>query len=165
MDYTPGILSLKGRHGQAIPSTLARQLALYVVIYSPIQMAADLPEHYEQHREAFRFIEDVAVDWDDTRVLDGEVGDYVTIARKDRNSRNWFLGSITDEHGRSLPVPLSFLEAGVRYRAEIYRDGDGADYQSNPFAFKRETREVTSADTLTVVLAPGGGQAIRFSPM
>jgi alpha-glucosidase len=165
MDYTPGILSLKGRHGQAIPSTLARQLALYVVIYSPIQMAADLPEHYEQHREAFRFIEDVAVDWDDTRVLDGEVGDYVTIARKDRHSRDWFLGSITDEHGRSLPVPLSFLEPGVRYRAEIYRDGEGADYQSNPLAFMRETRQVTSADTLTIVLAPGGGQAIRFTPL
>ncbi|WP_426354080.1 glycoside hydrolase family 97 protein [Stenotrophomonas maltophilia] len=165
MDYTPGILSLKGRHGQAIPSTLARQLALYVVLYSPIQMAADLPEHYLQHREAFRFIEDVAVDWEQSRVLDGEVGDYVTIVRRDRNSRDWFLGSITDEHGRVLPVSLGFLEPGVRYRAEIYRDGDGADFRSNPFAFKRETREVTSADALTLVLAPGGGQAIRFTPL
>ena len=165
MDYTPGILSLKGRHGQPIPSTLARQLALYVVLYSPIQMAADLPEHYLQHREAFRFIEDVAVDWETTQVLDGEVGDYVTVVRRDRNSRDWFLGSITDEHGRQLPVPLGFLEPGVRYRAEIYRDGDGADYRSNPFAFQRETREVTSADRLTLLLAPGGGQAIRFTPL
>lgn len=165
MDYTPGILSLKGRHGQAIPSTLARQLALYVVLYSPIQMAADLPEHYLQHREAFRFIEEVAVDWEQSRVLDGEVGDYVTIVRRDRNSRDWFLGSITDEHGRVLPVPLGFLEPGVRYRAEIYRDGEGADFRSNPFAFARETREVTSADALTLVLAPGGGQAIRFTPI
>ncbi|TQM07226.1 alpha-glucosidase [Stenotrophomonas maltophilia] len=165
MDYTPGILSLKGRHGQAIPSTLARQLALYVVLYSPIQMAADLPEHYLQHREAFRFIEDVAVDWEQSRVLDGEVGDYVTIVRRDRNSRDWFLGSITDEHGRVLPVPLGFLEPGLRYRAEIYRDGEGADFRSNPFAFARETREVTSADALTLVLAPGGGQAIRFTPI
>ncbi len=165
MDYTPGILSLKGRHGQAIPSTLARQLALYVVLYSPIQMAADLPEHYLQHREAFRFIEDVAVDWEQSRVLDGEVGDYVTIVRRDRNSRDWFLGSITDEHGRVLPVSLGFLEPGVRYRAEIYRDGEGADFRSNPFAFTRETREVTSADLLTLVLAPGGGQAIRFTPL
>ncbi|MBN4960232.1 glycoside hydrolase family 97 protein [Stenotrophomonas maltophilia] len=165
MDYTPGILSLKGRHGQAIPSTLARQLALYVVLYSPIQMAADLPEHYLQHREAFRFIEDVAVDWEQSRVLDGEVGDYVTIVRRDRNSRDWFLGSITDEHGRVLPVSLGFLEPGVRYRAEIYRDGEGADFRSNPFAFMRETREVTSADALTLVLAPGGGQAIRFTPV
>ena len=165
MDYTPGILSLKGRGGQAIPSTLARQLALYVAIYSPIQMAADLPEHYLQHREAFRFIEDVAVDWDDSRVLNGEVGDYVTIVRKDRHSRDWFLGSITDEHGRVLPVSLGFLEPGVRYRAEIYRDGDGADFRRNPFAFVRDTREVTSADALTLVLAPGGGQAIRFTPL
>lgn len=165
MDYTPGILSLKGRHGQAIPSTLARQLALYVVLYSPIQMAADLPEHYLQHREAFRFIQDVAVDWEQSRVLDGEVGDYVTIVRRDRNSRDWFLGSITDEHGRVLPVSLGFLEPGVRYRAEIYRDGEGADFRSNPFAFMRETREVTSADALTLVLAPGGGQAIRFTPI
>jgi alpha-glucosidase len=165
MDYTPGILSLKGRHGQPIPSTLARQLALYVVLYSPIQMAADLPEHYLQHREAFRFIEDVAVDWEQSRVLDGEVGDYVTIVRRDRNSRDWFLGSITDENGRVLPVSLGFLEPGVRYRAEVYRDGDGADFRSSPFAFKRETREVSSTDSLTLVLAPGGGQAIRFTPL
>ncbi len=165
MDYTPGIVSLKGRGGQPIPSTLARQLALYVAIYSPIQMAADLPEHYAQHRQAFRFIEDVAVDWDDSRVLNGEVGDYVTIVRKDRHSRDWFLGSITDENGRVLPVSLGFLEPGVRYRAEIYRDGDGADFRSNPFAFVRDTREVTSADALTLVLAPGGGQAIRFTPL
>ena len=162
MDYTPGVLSLKGRHGQAIPSTLARQLALYVVLYSPIQMAADLPEHYQQHLDAFQFIKDVAVDWEQTRVLDGEVGDFVTIVRRDRNSSDWFLGSITDEHGRVLPVSLGFLEPGVRYRAEIYRDGDSADFRSNPFAFVRETREVTSADQLNLVLGPGGGQAIRF---
>ncbi len=162
MDYTPGILSLKGRNGQAIPSTLARQLALYVVLYSPIQMAADLPDHYLQHREAFQFIKDVAVDWEQTRVLDGEVGDFVTIVRRDRNSGDWFLGSITDEHGRVLPVSLGFLEPGVRYTAEIYRDGDGADFRTTPFAFARETREVTSADQLTLILGPGGGQAIRF---
>ncbi|MDV3468271.1 glycoside hydrolase family 97 protein [Stenotrophomonas sp. C3(2023)] len=162
MDYTPGILSLKGRHGQPIPSTLARQLALYVVLYSPIQMAADLPEHYMAHREAFGFIEDVAVDWEQSHVLNGEIGDYVTFARRDRNSRDWYLGSITDENGRVLPVSLGFLEPGVRYRAEIYRDGPGAHYQDNPFAFVRETREVTSADALTLQLAPGGGQAIRF---
>jgi alpha-glucosidase len=165
MDYTPGIVSLRGRNGQAIPSTLARQLALYVALYSPLQMAADLPEHYEQHRDAFQFIEDVAVDWDETRVLNGEVGDYVTIVRKDRHSRDWFLGSITDEHGRVLPVSLSFLEPGVRYRAQIYRDGDGADFRSNPFAFARETREVSSGDMLELKLAPGGGQAVRFTPL
>jgi alpha-glucosidase len=162
MDYTPGIVSQKGRNGQAIPSTLARQLALYVTLYSPIQMAADLPEHYLQHRDAFRFIEDVPVDWADSRTLDGEIGDYVTIARKDRRSEDWYLGSITDEHGRVLSVPLSFLDPGRRYRAEIYRDGDDADFRTHPFAFARETREVGSADTLALKLAPGGGQAIRF---
>jgi len=164
-DYTPGVVSLKGRHGQSIPSTLARQLALYVVIYSPIQMAADLPEHYREHRDAFQFIKDVAVDWEQTRVLQGEVGDYVTIVRRDRNSRDWFLGSITDEHGRVLPVSLGFLEPGVRYRAEIYRDGEGADFRTRPFAFVRETRTVTASDDMQLVLAPGGGQAIRFTPL
>ncbi|UXA55181.1 glycoside hydrolase family 97 C-terminal domain-containing protein [Xanthomonas prunicola] len=128
-------------------------------------MAADLPEHYLQHRDAFRSIEDVAVDWDQTRTLNGEVGDYVTIARKDRHGREWFLGSITDEHGRLLQAPLGFLEPGVRYTAQIYRDGDGADYLSNPFAFVREEPQVGSTDTMELRLAPGGGQAIRFVPM
>ena len=105
------------------------------------------------------------MDWDQTRALNGEVGDYVTIARKDRNSRDWFLGSITDEHGRLLQVPLGFLEPGVRYRAQIYRDGDDADYVHNPLAFIREERQVSSIDTLELRLAPGGGQAIRFVPM
>ena len=163
MDYTPGILSLQGRH-VPIPSTLAKQLALYVVLYSPIQMVADLPEHYAEHREAFQFIQDVAVDWAETRVLNGEIGDHVTIARKDRNSENWFLGSLTDEHGRMLQVPLSFLTPGQTYRAEIYRDGDDAHYRDHRFAFATEHREVQSSDTLTLRLAPGGGQAIRFVP-
>lgn len=164
-DYTPGVLSLKGKGDTPIPSTLARQLAFYVTIYSPIQMAADLPENYEKHADAFQFIKDVAVDWSDSRVLNGEVGRYVTIARKERNGKNWFLGSITDEQGRDLQVPLTFLDKGKRYRAEIYRDGDGADFKTNPFAFARETKTVTSGDTLTVKLAPGGGQAIRFVPL
>jgi len=168
MDYTPGIVSLQGQHGQPIPSTLARQLALYVTLYSPLQMAADLPEHYAAQPEAFQFIKDVAVDWDETRVLNGEVGDYVTIARKDRHSGEWFVGAITNETGRVLPLDLGFLEAGVDYRAEVYRDGDGAHYDpehGNPFAFVRETRGVTSADRLSIRLAPGGGQAIRLVPL
>jgi alpha-glucosidase len=165
MDFTPGIVSLKGRGGAPIRSTLAKQLALYVVLYSPLQMAADLPEHYLAQPEAFRFIKDVAVDWDTTRVLNGEVGDYATIVRKDRRSDAWFLGSVTDEHGRVLPVSLSFLTPGRRYRAEIYRDGDGAHWRDAPFAFVRETSEVGSADTLTLKLAAGGGQAIRFVPL
>ena len=165
MDFTPGVVSLLGRGGLKFQSTLAKQLAQYVVIYSPIQMAADLPEHYEANPEAFQFIKDVAVDWDTTRVIQGEVGDFVTIARKDRNSETWFLGSVTDEYGRVLKVPLSFLDPRRRYRAEIYRDGDGAHWRDAPFAFVRETREVTSRETLTLKLAAGGGQAIRFVPL
>lgn len=163
MDYTPGIVSLQGRT-HPIPSTLAKQLALYVVLYSPIQMVADLPEHYAKHRDAFQFIKDVAVDWSETRVLNGEIGDYVTIARKDRNSETWFLGSLSDEHGRVLQLPLSFLTPGKTYRAEIYRDGDDAHYRDHRFAFATEQRDVQSSDTLTIRIAPGGGQAIRFVP-
>nr|WP_246387740.1 glycoside hydrolase family 97 protein [Chiayiivirga flava] len=164
MDFTPGVLSLTGRGGARIESTLAKQLANYVVLYSPIQMAADLPHNYERHMDAFRFIVDVPVDWAQTRVLDGAIGDFVTVARKDRNSEDWYLGSVTDEHGRVLPVPLSFLDAGRRYVAQIYRDGDDAHWKTAPFAFAVETREVTSADTLQLRLAAGGGQAIRFTP-
>jgi alpha-glucosidase len=163
MDYTPGIVSLQGRK-QPVQTTLAKQLALYVVIYSPIQMVADLPENYEKQPQAFQFIKDVAVDWDTTRVLNGEVGDYVTIARKARGGDEWFLGSLTDEHGRVLSVPLSFLDAGRTYVAEVYRDGDDAHWRDKPFAFVVEKREVTAADTITLRLAPGGGQAIRFVP-
>jgi len=163
MDFTPGIVSLEGRK-QAIQTTLAKQLALYVVLYSPIQMAADLPENYEKQLDAFRFIRDVAVDWDRTLVLNGEVGDFVTMARKDRNSEDWFLGSLTDEHGRVLEVPLSFLDPGRRYVAEIYRDGDKAHWKDNRFDFAVEKREVTPSDVLEIKLAAGGGQAIRFTP-
>jgi alpha-glucosidase len=164
MDFTPGVLSLEGR-GQPIRSTLARQLALYVVLYSPVHMAADLPEHYAKHMEAFRFIRDVPVDWQDTRALDGEVGDYAVIARKDRNSEDWYLGGVTDGQARSLRVPLSFLDAGRRYIAEIHRDGDDADDRGDKrFSFVRETREVGAGDTLDLRLARSGGVAIRFVP-
>ena len=163
MDFTPGILSLQGR-GQAIQTTLAKQLALYVTLYSPVQMAADLPENYAKHMDAFQFIKDVPVDWAQTRVLNGEVGDYVTMARQDRNSDDWYLGAMTDEQGRVLQVPLSFLAPGRTYQAQIYRDGDGAHWKDAPFKFVRENRTVTSADTLTLRLAAGGGQAIRFVP-
>ncbi|HEV8693267.1 MAG TPA: glycoside hydrolase family 97 protein [Lysobacter sp.] len=164
MDFTPGVVSLKGRGGQAIQNTLARQLADYVVLYSPIHMAADLPEHYEQHMDAFQFIRDVPTDWQDTHVVNGEVGDYATIVREDRNSEDWYLGSVTDENARTLEVPLNFLDAKRTYVAQIYRDGDGADWKTNPFAFVRETREVKRGDTLTLKLGSGGGAAIRFVP-
>lgn len=162
MDYTPGILSLTGRGNTAIPSTLARQLALYVVIYSPLQMAADLPENYEANPKPFEFIKRVAVDWDDTRMLAGELGDFAVIARKQRDSRDWFLGAIADEQERHFDVALDFLQPGRRYRAEIYRDGDSADYRTNPRDIVIEKRTVTAADRLAIRIAPGGGAAVRF---
>jgi len=163
MDFTPGVLTLRGSGGRRIQSTIAKQLALYVVIYSPIQMAADLPENYAKFPKPFQFIRDVPVDWADTRVLNGEVGDYVTFARKDRNSDDWYLGAITDEQPRTLTVPLAFLDAGRKYTATIYRDGADAGFEGNPASIEIESRAVTSQDTLTVKLAPGGGQAIRFA--
>ena len=135
------------------------------MIYSPIQMAADLPENYEANPRAFQFIKDVAVDWDDTRMLAGEVGDLAVIARKDRGSDNWFLGAVADEEERRFDVALDFLAPGRRYRAEIYRDGDDADYRTNPRAIVIEQRVVTSADRLAMRLAPGGGAAVRFVPV
>ena len=163
MDFTPGVLSLTGSDDTPILSTEAKQLALYVVIYSPVQMAADTPENYAKHMAAFQFIKDVPVDWSDTRVLNGEVGDYVTIARKDVASNDWYLGSITDENARTLTVPLTFLDGGRRYTAEIYRDGPSAEYRTDArHDIVIEKRQVTKGDTLTLTLAPGGGQAVRF---
>lgn len=165
MDYTPGIVSLTGRGGQELQSTLARQLALYVGIYSPIQMVADLPEHYAQHPEAFQFIKDVAVDWDDTRVLAGEVGEFVAIARKARATPEWFVGAMNDRHPRTLSLPLDFLDAGKRYVAQIYRDGDGADWHGEArFRFVHEQKTLRRGDVLTLWLAAGGGAAVRLVP-
>jgi alpha-glucosidase len=163
MDFTPGVLSLTGAGGRRIQSTEAKQLALYVVLYSPIQMAADLPENYERHRKAFQFIKDVPVDWEQTRVLNGEVGDYVTIARKDRHGDDWYVGAITDEEPRTLSVSLDFLDEGRRYFATIYRDGRNAGYQADGHALEIEVRPVSRHDRLQVKLAPGGGQAIRIA--
>ena len=162
MDFTPGILSLKGKGDTQILSTLAKQLALYVVLYSPIQMAADLPENYIANPQPFQFIKDVAVDWDDTRVLAAEVGDYAVIARKQRGASNWFLGAVGDEQERRVDVALNFLDPGRRYRAEIYRDSDDADYRTNPRGIVIEQRNVTAADRLAFRIAPGGGAAVRF---
>jgi len=162
MDYTPGIFGMKTRSTDGIATTWAKQLSLYVVIYSPLQMAADLLENYEKNPAPFQFIKDVPVDWEDTRVLNGEVGDYVTIVRKERGGENWYLGSLTDENPRTLTVPLFFLDDGRRYTAQIYRDGDKADWKTAPQDIVIEERDVARGDTLTLKLAPGGGQAIRF---
>ncbi|RMG67118.1 MAG: glycoside hydrolase family 97 protein [Calditrichaeota bacterium] len=167
MDFTPGIFDLyfdQYRPQFRVHTTLAKQLALYVVLYSPWQMAADLPENYEANPRPFKFIVDVPVDWEFTRVLHARIGDYVTIVRKDRNSDDWYLGSITDENGRTLKAKLDFLEPGRKYVAEIYADGPDADYQTNPLAIDIRERLVDSNTTYTIRLAPGGGQAIRFRP-
>ena len=161
LDFTPGILSLQGRD-RAVQTTQAKQLALFVVLYSPIQMAADLPENYAKYPAAFKFIEDVPADWVQTKVLNGEIGDYVTFARKARDSEDWYLGSITDENGRLLEVSLDFLDPARRYRAEIYRDGPNAHWRENGFDLLIEQRNVSSRDRLSLRLAAGGGTAIRF---
>jgi alpha-glucosidase len=124
-------------------------------------MAADLIENYEA-QPAFEFIRDVAVDWDTTRVIDGKIGDYVVVARRERSSPNWFIGAITDEEGRTFDVPLSFLAPGKHYVAEIYADGPGANWASNPLPVAISSRRVDSMTRLRMVLAPGGGQAIRI---
>jgi alpha-glucosidase len=170
MDYTPGIFDIMIERGTGRPrrpeesrirTTLAKQLALYVTIYSPLQMAADLPENYEG-RPAFQFIRDVAVDWDTTRVIHGRIGDYVVVARKAKGSPDWFIGAMTDEEPRAFDVPLSFLPAGRAYVAEIYADGPNAHWLDNPLPVAITRQNVTSRSTLRVRMAPGGGQAIRI---
>ncbi|MEG3181317.1 glycoside hydrolase family 97 protein [Sphingomonas sp. LT1P40] len=165
MDYTPGIFDIT--HGKSdlnhrVQSTLATQLALYVVLYSPVQMAADLPENYEKHPDAFRFIRDVPTDWETSRTLQAAIGDYAVVARQPRDGRDWFLGAVTDETARTLDQPLNFLSEGKRYEAQIYRDGPGADYRTSPLALTVETRLVTRADRMSLAMAPGGGVAVRF---
>jgi alpha-glucosidase len=125
-------------------------------------MAADLPENYLANPKPFQFIKDVAVDWDDTRVLAAEVGDYAVIARKQRGASTWFLGAVGDEQERRVDVPLTFLDPGARYRAEIYRDGDDADYRTKPRSIIIENRVVTANARLAFRIAPGGGAAVRF---
>jgi alpha-glucosidase len=165
-DFTPGVFAMDPTQpGCRVKSTLAKQLALYVVLYSPLQMAADRIENYEANPRPFQFIKDVPADWAETVVVNGEIGDYVTFARKDRRSEDWYLGSITDEEGRVLSVPLGFLTPQRRYRAQIYRDGGTAHWKTAPMEILIEEKEVTSADTLTLRLAAGGGQAIRFVPL
>lgn len=169
MDYTPGIFKLQGYAASApqrqVHTTLAKQLALYVTLYSPLQMAADLPENYEAHLDAFQFIKDVPVDWDDTRIVAAEPGEYVTIARQAKGKDEWYLGSITNENARQQPVKLNFLAPGRRYTATIYADGPGADWQKNPTAYQITQQVVTSKSTLALRLAPGGGAAVSFRPV
>ena len=161
-DYTPGVISLEG-HNQPIKATQAKELALYVLIYSPVQMAADLPENYAKYPGPFQFIKDVPTDWDQTICLNGEPGDFATIVRKDRHSDDWYLGATTNDEARNVDVKLDFLDPGKTYVAEIYRDGEGAgDVGDARFKIAIEKQKVTSTDSLTLKMAPGGGEAIRF---
>ena len=172
MDFTPGIFDLlltktgapRTLEEARVRTTLARQLALYVVLYSPLQMAADLPENYAGKPE-FQFIRDMKVDWDTTRVLAGKIGDYVVVARKTKGQDEWFVGAITDEAARTLDVSLDFLPRGRSYVAEIYADGPGADWRTNPLPVAMSRRTVTSTSRLGMAMAAGGGQAIRIRPM
>jgi alpha-glucosidase len=165
MDFTPGIFDVA--HGQQevarrVQSTVATQLAEFVVLYSPIQMAADLPENYEARLDAFQFIRDVPTDWETSRTLQGDIGEFIVVARLQRGGRDWFLGALTNEKARTLTQGLSFLASDKRFEAQIYRDGPGADYRTNPQPLTIEHRIVTSKDSILVDMAPGGGAAVRF---
>ncbi len=170
MDYTPGIFEIKMSHYDAakkeqVHTTLAKQLALYVTIYSPLQMAADLPENYERYPDAFQFIKDVEADWDKTEIIEAEPGDFVTIARKTKGKESWFLGAITDENPRKAAISLSFLTPGKKYKATIYEDGKNAHWEKNPKAYSVKTIDVTSKSNLKLNLAAGGGTAVSFFPV
>jgi hypothetical protein len=170
MDYTPGIFEIKmnvydPKKTEQVHTTLAKQLALYVTMYSPLQMAADLPENYEKYADAFQFIKDVATDWTESKYLQAEPGDYLTVVRKAKGSDNWFLGAITDENARKSSVSLDFLPKGKKFKAVIYEDGPDADWQKNPKSYKIRTVTVTSKSKINLSLAPGGGTAISFVPV
>ncbi len=167
MDYTPGIFETRmNKHDpnktEVVHTTVAKQLALYVTLYSPLQMAADLPEIYEKRLDVFQFIRDVPVDWKTTKVLHAAVGDHIGIARKDKHSDNWFIGSITDEEARNFDIKLDFLDEGKTYKATIYEDGPGADWDKNPYPVNIRKINVAKGDTISVALAPGGGTAISL---
>ena len=169
MDFTPGIFVMDlasatgGRNTSWVNATIANQLGLYVTMYSPLQMAADYPEHYEQFMDAFQFIKDVEVDWRRSEYLLAEPGDYIVTARQGKKSGRWFMGGVNDENARTLSVPLSFLENGKTYEATIYADASDAHYRNNPQAYTITGKTVTSSDSLEIFMAPGGGFAVSFA--
>lgn len=169
MDYTPGIfegdLSVYGNNKAKVGTTLVKQLALYVTMYSPLQMAADLYQNYEKYPDAFQFIKDVAVDWDNTYILEAEPGDYITIARKAKGKNEWYIGGITDENSRSTTISLDFLPEGKKYEATIYADGKDADWKTNPKSYRISTKKVSNKTKLKLDLAAGGGVAISIKEM
>ncbi|WP_157492050.1 glycoside hydrolase family 97 protein [Mangrovimonas sp. ST2L15] len=167
MDFTPGIVDFNYETipGTKVQTTLAKQLALYVVMFSPLQMTADLPENYNKQPQAFQFIKEVPEIWSETKVLNAQIGSYVTMARKDWNTDNWFVGAITNAESRTLKIDLDFLKEGIYYQAMIYQDGEGANYSTNPYPLEVKKQIVTNKDALNLNLKPGGGTAIKFKPM
>ena len=170
MDYTPGVFEIKmstydPTKKEQVHTTLAKQLALYVTIYSPLQMAADLPENYEKYPDAFQFIKDVELDWDESKYLEAEPGDYLTVVRKTKGKNTWFLGAVTDENARKSTIALDFLPQGQKFKAIIYEDAPNAHWEKNPKAYKIKKMEVDSKSKINLNLASGGGTAISFEPI
>lgn len=169
MDYTPGIFcmdlsSFVPGQKSKVNSTLCNQLALYVTMYSPLQMAADLPEHYQKYMDAFQFIKDVAVDWDESKYLSAEPGEYIIAARKEKGGERWFVGGVTNGDARTMPVAFDFLDAGRKYVATVYADAKDADYEKNPEKYVITKGLVTSKDAVKMYMARGGGFAISLVP-
>lgn len=164
VDYTPGVFNFANpiHPNTRVHSTLANQLALFVVLYSPLQMACDLPENYLLHPDMFAFIRRVPCDWEQSRLLAGRIGDYVVMARQDRGTDDWFVGAVTDEDSREITLPLDFLKQDAAYEATVYADAADADWQTAPYATDITTRSVSAQDTLRIHLAAGGGCAIHI---
>jgi hypothetical protein len=170
MDYTPGVFEmdiskLNPNNNSHVNSTLANQLALYVTMYSPLQMAADLPENYQRFMDAFQFIKDVAIDWEESKYLEAEPGDYLTIARKEKGANNWFIGNVNGVAPRQSTIQLDFLDKGKKYEAIIYADAKDAHYKTNPQAYTIKTKKVSSTSKLKLWSASGGGYAISIKPI
>lgn len=170
MDYTPGVFVMDMKENcptnkSHVNATICNQLALYLTMYSPLQMAADFPEHYMKYADAFQFIKDVAVDWRKSKYLFAEPGDYLIVARQAKDSGQWFVGGVTDELSRSFEVPMSFLDAGENYEVTLYADSEDADYKTNPQSYVISKVNVTSESVVPVTMAPGGGFAMSVRKM
>ena len=170
MDFTPGIFEMdrskvSPNNTEHKRATIANQLALYVTMYSPLQMAADLPENYAAKMDAFQFIKDVPVDWSESRYLDAEPGEYIVTARREKGKPNWYVGGVTNADARDYTLRLDFLDPGKTYEATIYADAPDAHYDTNPAAYNISTRNVTSTDTIDIHMAPGGGFAVSIRPL
>jgi len=165
VDYTPGVFAFENpvMPETRVHSTLMNQLGLFVCLYSPLQMACDLPENYMKHPDAFRFIEQVPCDWERSMLVDGKIGEFCIFARQERGGEDWYIGGINADEPREVEVPLSMLEDGQTYTATIYRDGEQADWLTNPYDYRIESQTVTSSDKLQLRMASGGGFAVRIA--